>query len=107
MRSLSLLVCVVLLLATGCQKSQERAIAEIEELGGFAKTASDQPGSPVVNVLLYGEKITDSKLAVVETFAQLQTLDLQECQDRRYRPGPFGKIGQPSSLGVDQYFDHR
>src|SRR5712692_9344241 len=80
MRSLSLLVCVVLLLPTGCQKSQERAIAEIEELGGFAKTASDQPGSPVVNVLLYGEKITDSKLAVVETFAQLQTLDLKNAK---------------------------
>ncbi len=30
-----------------------------ESVGGFAKTASDQPGSPVANVLLYGEKVTD------------------------------------------------
>ncbi|HEY1343150.1 MAG TPA: hypothetical protein VGF59_37085 [Bryobacteraceae bacterium] len=74
------LVCLALiLLTTGChqQTGEERAIAEVERLGGKVRKDGQLPGTPVTRVQLTEGRVTDAELQVVKSFPQLRSLDLR------------------------------
>lgn len=77
------LVCLALiLLTTGCHQKtgEERAIAEVERLGGKVRKDGRLPGTPVTAVQLAEGRVTDAELQVVKSFPQLRNLDLRRTQ---------------------------
>lgn len=74
-----LLVFVFSLLA-GCHQptAEERAVAEVERLGGEVRRDGKVPGMPVTAVNLAEGRVTDGQLEVVKRFPQLRSLDLRK-----------------------------
>lgn len=65
-------------LIVGCHQTtaEERAIEEVERLGGEVRRDGQIPGRPVTTVNLAQSKVTDGELQVVKRFPQLRILDL-------------------------------
>lgn len=53
---------------------QEKAVAEIEKLGGWAEIDQQSPSRPVIEVGLPRTLVTDRKLECLKRFSQLQSL---------------------------------
>ncbi len=71
---------VLVSLIAGCHQAtpEERAVTEVERLGGQVRKDGRLPGMPVTTVILAGSKVTDGELQVVKSFPQLRSLDLRE-----------------------------
>jgi hypothetical protein len=78
--TLRLVGLVLVSLIAGCHQAtpEERAVTEVERLGGQVRKDGRLPGMPVTTVILAGGKVTDGELQVVKSFPQLRSLDLRE-----------------------------
>jgi hypothetical protein len=75
-------------------EDQEKALAEIQKLGGHVTVDEDAPGKPVIEVNLAQTPVTDAGLTLLKALPRLQVLDLSQTQ--------VTDAGLASLKGLDQ-----
>src|ERR1700736_4569870 len=76
MRPYALAITVPFLLLAGCQRQQDRPIAEIQKVGGSVELDEHAPDKPLVAVDIHGSDGADALLRRLENQTQLRRLDL-------------------------------
>jgi len=56
--------------------AEDKAVAFVEKLGGYASRDEKAPGKPVITVSLFGTQVTDAGLKELATLTNLTTLYL-------------------------------
>jgi len=85
-KRLPLLACVLLVCATLCgcgakrQIQEDKAVAEISQLGAVVECDEESRGKPVIRVSFTDPQVADADIERLKGFAQLQTLYLNGTQ---------------------------